>query len=66
MLRIQGQHPSLQVLYDLVSLLNVSVDEFSLPVNDLSKSTRCIQVEKQMDNFRDKELMLMEALAYGS
>ena len=26
----KGQHPSLQVLYDLVSLLNVSVDEFSL------------------------------------
>lgn len=29
----KGQHPSLQVFYDLVSLLNVSVDEFScLPV----------------------------------
>ena len=26
----KGQHPSLQVLYDLVSLLNVSVDEFFL------------------------------------
>ena len=25
----KGQHPSLQVFYDLVSLLNVSVDEFS-------------------------------------
>lgn len=61
----KGQHPSIQVLYDLVSLLNVSVDEFFLPVIDLSKSTRRIQVEKQMDSFTDKELMLMEALAYG-
>lgn len=59
----KGQHPSIQVLYDLVSLLNVSVDEFFLPANDLSKSTRRIQVEKQMDSFTDKELMLMEALA---
>jgi len=43
----------------------VSVDEFFLPANVLSKSTRRIQVEKQMDNFTDKELMLIEALAYG-
>lgn len=27
----KGQHPSIQVLYDLVSLLHVSVDEFFLP-----------------------------------
>ena len=27
----KGQHPSLQVFYDLVSLLNISVDEFFLP-----------------------------------
>src|SRR5690625_57612 len=52
----KGQHPSLQVLYDLVSLLHVSVDEFFLPVSDLSKSTRRIQLEKQMDSFTDKEL----------
>ena len=36
----KGQHPSLQVFYDLVSLLNVSVDEFFLPASDLEKSTR--------------------------
>ena len=27
----KGQHPSLQVLYDLVHLLNISADEFFLP-----------------------------------
>ena len=61
----KGQHPSLQVLYDLVSLLNVSVDEFFLPNTNLVKSTRRRQIEKQMENFTDKELMLMEALANG-
>ena len=61
----KGQHPSLQVLYDLVSLLNVSVDEFFLPAADLSKSTRRRQIEKQMDSFTEKELMIMEALAVG-
>ena len=61
----KGQHPSIQVLYDLVSLLHVSVDEFFLPRNDLAKSTRRLQVEKQMDNFTNKELSLMQALANG-
>lgn len=41
------------------------VDEFFLPVSDLVKSTRRIQVERLMDNFTDKELALMEALANG-
>ena len=36
----KGQHPSLQVLYDLVSLLNVSVDEFFLSSDSLAKSSR--------------------------
>lgn len=61
----KGQHPSLQVLYDLVSLLNVSVDEFFLPAANLAKNTRRRQIEKQMDGFTDKELMLIEALADG-
>ena len=55
----KGQHPSIQVLYDLVSLLDVSVDEFFLPHNDLTKSTRRLQVEKLLDNFTDKELSLI-------
>lgn len=42
----KGQHPSLQVFYDLVHLLNVSTDAFFLPVSDLVKSTRRIQLEK--------------------
>ena len=56
---------SIQVLYDLVSLLDVSVDEFFLPHNDLVKSTRRLQVEKLLDNFTDKELSLIEALDNG-
>lgn len=61
----KGQHPSLQVFYDLVTLLNVSVDEHFLPSADLAKSTRRRQVEKQLDTLNDKELLLIEALAKG-
>lgn len=59
----KGQHPSIQVLYDLVSLLNVSVDEFFLPENNLVKSTKRRQIEKNMDSFTEKELDLIDALA---
>ena len=65
LIEIKGQHPSIQVLYDLVSLLHVSVDEFFLPANNLVKSTRRLQIEKYMDSFTDKELSLMESLASG-
>lgn len=61
----KGQHPSLQVFYDLVSLLNISVDEFFLPVSDLDKSTRRRQLEKQLDNLSDKDLVIMESVADG-
>ena len=61
----KGQHPSLQVLYDLVHLLNVSTDAFFLPASDLVKSTRRIQLEKQLDNLSDKDLVIMESVIDG-
>ena len=61
----KGQHPSIQVLYDLVSLLNVSVDEFFLPNMDGVKNSRHRWIEKQMSSFTEKELMLLEALVTG-
>ena len=62
----KGQHPSLQVLYDLVSLLNVSVDEFFLSSDSLAKSSRRRQLESKIDNFTDADLVIMESVADGS
>ena len=61
----KGQHPSLQVLYDLVSLLNVSVDEFFLSSDNLIKSSRRRQLESKIDNFTDADLVIMESVADG-
>lgn len=61
----KGQHPSLQVLYDLVSLLNVSVDEFFLSSDSLAKSSRRRQLESKIDNFTDTDLVIMESVADG-
>ena len=61
----KGQHPSLQVLYDLVSLLNVSVDEFFLPSDSLAKSSKRRRLESKIDNFTDADLVIMESVADG-
>ncbi|EKZ0407296.1 XRE family transcriptional regulator [Enterococcus faecalis] len=62
----KGQRSSIQVLYDLVSLLHVSVNEFFLPSKNFVKSIRRLQIEKYMDIFTDKELaLLIEALSRG-
>lgn len=61
----KGQHPSLQVLYDLVSLLNVSVDEFFLSSDNPVKSSRRRQLESKIDNFTDADLVIMESVADG-
>ena len=61
----KGQHPSLQVLYDFVSLLNVSVDEFFLSSDSLAKSSRRRQLESKIDNFTDADLVIMESVADG-
>ena len=61
----KGQHPSLQVLYDLVSLLNVSVDEFFLSSDSLVKSSRRRQLESKINNFTDADLVIMESVADG-
>ena len=61
----KGQHPSLQVLYDLVSLLNVSVDEFFLSSDNPVKSSRRRQLESKIDNFTDADLIIMESVADG-
>lgn len=61
----KGQNPSLQVFYDLVTLLNVSVDEIFLPTSDKVKSTRRRQLEQQLDTFDDKDMVVMESVAAG-
>ena len=62
----KGKHPSLQVFYDLVHLLNVSTDEFFLSAPDPAKSTRRRQLEKQLDNLSDRDLVIVESVTDGT
>ena len=61
----KGQHPSLQVFYKLVTLFQLSVDQFFYPSAAPSKSTRRRQLDSVLDGLDDKDLIIVEATASG-
>ena len=52
-------------IYDLVSLLNVSVDEFFLPTDNMIKSSRRRQLEEKINQLTDTDLVIMESVIDG-
>jgi transcriptional regulator with XRE-family HTH domain len=60
-----GQHPSLQILYELVTYLDVSVDQFFFPNKEADKSTQRRQLETLLDSMDSKELTIVTATAKG-
>jgi transcriptional regulator with XRE-family HTH domain len=57
----KGQHPSFQVFYELVTLFNISVDQFFFPDDGAEKSTR----RRQLDGLSENDLIIMQATAKG-
>ncbi|RXI40154.1 transcriptional regulator [Clostridium tetani] len=60
-----GQHPSLQIFYELVIILDVSVDQFIFPNKEADKSTQRRQLESLLDEMDNKDLTIMTATAKG-
>lgn len=61
----EGQHPSLQVLYRLVTLFNISIDEYLLPTKNTSKSSLRRQIDSMIDTLDEKELLIIEGTVKG-
>jgi len=61
----KGQHPSLQVFHKLVTLFNLSVDQFFYPNAEPDKSTRRRQLDSVLDDLDERDLIIMEAAAKG-
>ena len=61
----KGQHPSLNIFYKLVTLFDISVDEFFYPDAEPQKSTKRRQVDVLLDSLDDKDLIVIEATARG-
>ncbi len=60
----EGQHPSLQVLYELVTLFNISVDQFFFEKQP-ERSTLRRQVDGLIDSIPERDLPIIEATARG-
>lgn len=58
----EGQQPSLQVFYDLVTRYHISVDQFFFPSNT-EKSTQRLQLDKMLDDMSDNGLRIVTATA---
>lgn len=58
-----GQHPSLQIFYELVTLLDVSVDQFFFPKKETEKSTQRRQLDSLLGDISDKGLQIIAATA---
>lgn len=60
-----GQHPSLQIFYELVTSLDVSVDQFFFPHRGTEKTTQRRQLDTMLDEMGSKDLIIMTATAKG-
>ena len=58
-----GQHPSLQILYELVTLLDVSVDQFFFPNVETEKSTGRRQLDSLPADMSNRDFTIITATA---
>ncbi|MDL2258116.1 helix-turn-helix transcriptional regulator [Eubacteriales bacterium OttesenSCG-928-K08] len=61
----EGQPPSLQVLYSLVTIFDISVDQFFFPNKNAEKDTQRRQLERLLDDMDSRDLTIMTATAKG-
>ncbi|MDL2205426.1 helix-turn-helix transcriptional regulator [Ruminococcaceae bacterium OttesenSCG-928-A11] len=61
----KGQHPSFQVFVELMTLFNVSVDQFLFPDIGTGKSTRRRQLDATLDELDEKDFLVLQSTANG-
>ena len=61
----RGQHPSLNVFYLLVTLLDISVDQFFCPSNESVSSDCRKHIDMMLNSMDERELTIMEGTAEG-
>ena len=60
-----GSHPSFQLFHDLVTMFNISVDEYFYPTDKVGKSTARRQIETALDLLSDNELKIIQGTIDG-
>lgn len=64
-IEIEGQHPSFQLFTQLITMFDVSVDQYIFPEKKADKSTLRRQVDTSLDSFDDKDLTIIKGTANG-
>lgn len=59
----KGQHPSLQIFYELVTRYGVSVDQFFFPEKSAEKGTQRRQLDALLDGMSEQGLRILTAAA---
>ena len=60
-----GSHPSFQLFHDLVTMFNISVDEYFYPSKKAEKSTVRRQIDSSLDLLTDNELKIIQGTIDG-
>jgi transcriptional regulator with XRE-family HTH domain len=61
----EGQHPSLQVLFSLVTLFDISVDQFFFPDKGAIKDSQRRQLDTLLDGMDSRDITIMTGTAKG-
>ena len=61
----EGQKPSLELFIQLMTMFNISVDEYIFPNKEVNKSSARRRLDAELDKLNDKELSIVEATVSG-
>lgn len=61
----RGQHPSLNIFFKIVTLLNISVDKFFYPDKYNGQNERRNRIDRMLNSMDERELSIMEIVAEG-
>lgn len=59
----EGQYPNFQLFVQLITMFNISADQYIFSNNQTGKTSLRRQVDKLLDTFNDKELTVIEGTA---
>ena len=61
----EGKYPSIELFIQLITMFDVSVDEYIFPNKEVKKSSVRRRLDAQLDKLDDKELSVIEATVNG-
>ena len=61
----EGQYPSIELFIQLMTMFDVSVDEYIFPNKEVKKSSVRRRLDAQLDKLDDRELCVIEATVNG-